>query len=467
MVKEHAQVVLLVMFILDLAVTAAVWTGCYYVRFHSGWLSVEGPAPSLREIADVLVITLLLAALFFGRMGMYRPRRTQSLAGEFFDIVRACLAVWVAEVLVSHFLHTPRVSIKLQVLFLACWPTALIAYRGTVRLILRSLRRRGRNLRTVVIVGAGRLGQKLLDAMRHQAWTGYDVLYFVEDRRIGSEFLGVPVFGPIGEVDRIISEHPVDAAFVALGEDRSKAVADVLDRLATSLVDVNVVPDLLGYHFLRHEVRQIGRLPIVNLTHSPQSGWSAIVKRVFDVAGSLVALIVFSPLLLVIAAVIKLTSSGPVFYRQRRASLGGKEFDIIKFRSMVPGAAGDAADAHEWSTSPCDPRITPVGRILRKLSLDELPQLFNVLKGDMSLVGPRPEQPRFIERFSRQVHRYVLRQHVKAGITGWAQVNGFRGRTDLRKRIQYDLDYINRWSLGFDLWILVRTVSRGFLHPPE
>ena len=461
MVKQHSQIVVLIMGVLDLTVTAAVWLGCFYVRAYG-----DPRLPPLAKVADVLVTTLLLTLLLFGRMGMYRPRRAQSMTTEFLDILRACVVTWTAAVLASHFLHNPRVSLKLQVLFLATWPVALILYRGAARALLRSFRRRGRNSRTVAIVGAGRLAQKLFHAIHRQPWTGYEVLYFVEDRRIGGELLGVPVVGPVDEVDRIIAQQPVDAAFVALRHDDNRRLAGVLDRLAGTLVDVNVVPDLLEYHFLRHDVRQIGSLPIVNLTHSPQSGWNATMKRVFDIIAALVALVVLSPLMVLIAVVIKLTGPGPVFYLQRRASLGGQEFHILKFRSMSPGA--DEDNGRDWSTDPGDPRITRVGRVLRKLSLDELPQLLNVLTGDMSLVGPRPEQPRFIERFTRQVPRYVLRHHVKAGITGWAQVNGYRGRTDLRKRIQYDLDYVNRWSFTFDLWILVRTVFRGFVHPsPE
>jgi exopolysaccharide biosynthesis polyprenyl glycosylphosphotransferase len=229
-------------------------------------------------------------------------------------------------------------------------------------------------------------------------------------------------------------------------------------------VDINIVPDLPSFQFLRHRVGQLGSLPVVNVTHSRQSGWNAASKRIFDLAFSLTALVAVSWLMAIIAILVKLTSRGPVFYRQRRASLGGREFHIIKFRSMFVGS--DGAD-NGWSTARHDPRVTPMGRVLRKLNLDELPQLFNVAMGDMSIVGPRPELPEFTQRFNKQVKRYTLRHHVKSGMTGWAQVNGFRGRTSLRKRIQYDLDYINRWSLGFDVWIIILTLFRGFINPED
>lgn len=321
------------------------------------------------------------------------------------------------------------------------------------------------NLRSVAIVGAGRLGQKVYHAICRQRWSGYRVLYFVDDRRIGEDFLGVRVHGPLDKVGAVLAVRPVDAVFIALRRDDQHRLGELVGKLETNVVDVNVVPDLLHYHFLRQDIRQIDDLSVVNLTHSPHSGWNAALKRAIDVIFSLIALLVLSPLMLLIAMVVKLTSSGPVMYRQRRASLGCEEFTILKFRSMVSDA--EARNGAEWHMEAGDPRITPVGRALRKLSLDELPQLINVLKGDMSLVGPRPERPEFIARFSQQIPRYMLRHHVKAGLTGWAQVNGFRGRTSLRKRIQYDLDYISRWSVGFDLYVMLLTVFGGVISPRE
>ena len=462
MVKEHSQLVMLLMGVGDLAVTAGAWMVSYYLRFHCGLLPVKDAVlPSLAYIDNVMVTTLLLTLLVFGWMGMYRPRRVQTFGAEFWDIIKACSLVWVLEVVITHFVHTPpppRVSLILQAVFLAVWPTMIVAYRGTVRATLHFVRRRGKNLRNIAIVGAGRLGQKLLHALRQQRWTGYRVAYFVEDHRIGGDFLGVPVVGPIDKIDQIVGDRPVDAVFVALPHGRSQQLTEVLGRLSGETVDISVVPDLLAHHFLRHQVQQIGTLSIVNLTDSPQRGLPAAVKRAFDVAIAASLLIVASPLMVAIAVLIKLTSRGPVFFRQCRASLGGKEFEIVKFRSMVPGA--DRRNGRQWSTDPDDAMVTWIGRFLRKFDLDELPQLFNVLVGDMSLVGPRPELPRFIERFRKQVPRYALRHHVKAGMTGWAQVHGYRGRTSLRKRIQYDLDYINRWSIGLDIWILALTVFR-------
>ncbi len=460
--------------VLDLAVTAAAWAAAYFLRFHTVFAYTEGDPPGAAYLYHDLIVSLLGTLLVFSWMGMYRPRRVQTVASECWDLLKACAIVWAMDMIISHYLHQPRISILLQGLFAVCWPLMMIAYRGSARLALRYIRGRGHNLRTVAIIGSGRLGQKLLHALRQARWMGYRIMYFIEDRRIGESFLGVPVLGPLDEVDQILRRQPVDAVFVTLGNSGAHRLNEILARLSAEMVDVYLVPDLQGSHFLRQRFQQVGPLAIIGLTDSPQGGFRGVLKRLADVIVSAAMLVVLSPLLAAIALAVKLSSRGPVLYRQQRASLGGRPFEILKFRSMRDGEAapsqGDAAAkqaGEDWSTGPNDPRVTPLGRVLRKLSLDELPQLLNVLKGDMSLVGPRPERPEFIERFSKTMPRYMLRHHVKAGLTGWAQVNGFRGRTSLRKRIQYDLDYINRWSLGFDAWIVLRTISRGFINRSE
>ena len=466
MVKEHNQLVVAVMAALDLVVTAGAWVFCYYLRFQWGLFTYLEPIPPpVSYIYPVLVVTVLLTLLVFVLTGMYRGRRIVRPAVESWEVLKACAIVWALQIVISYFMYTPRISGKLQAMFLVLWPAAMIAYHGTARVALQSARRRGRNLRAVAIVGAGRLGQKLLHILHRQRWTGYQISYFIEDRRIGRTLLGVPVRGPIDNIDRIVAAHPVDAVFVALPQQRSSQLAELLGRLSTEMVDVHVVPDLLGYQFLRHQVQQVGDLAVVNLTESPQSGINGVIKRAMDLVFAAAGLVVLSPLMGVIGLLAKCSSAGPVLYRQQRTSLGGKTFTILKFRSMVVNA--ESPGGAVWGAAPNDPRVTPVGRVLRKLSLDELPQLINVLRGDMSLVGPRPERPEFIKRFTGQVPRYMLRHHVKAGLTGWAQVHRYRGRTNLRKRIQYDLDYINRWSLGLDLWIIALTVFRGFANPQD
>lgn len=465
MFRKYHQLFLLAMRGADLTITAGVWLGCFYLRFHTGWFSVKGGIPAVEHITDILVISLLLTMILFDWMGLYRPRRTQGLAREAMDIAKAVLAVWLIEVVIAHFLHSSPISRKLQGMVLIAWPTAIISFRLAVRMTLRAFRRKGRNLRSAAIVGVGQDAQRIYHTLSRQRWIGYRVAYFIDDGRMGGRLLDLPVRGPIDEADRILAEHPVDGVFLALPKAQSHRTEDALARLTPLLVDVHVVPPTLGHLLLQQRIHQVGEVPVIHLTHVPQTGIAAVIKRTLDVLVSLTLLVALSPLLIAIALAVKLSSPGPIFYRQRRASIGGREFSIIKFRSMV--LQPDKEAQADWSTAPNDPRVTRVGHVLRKLSLDELPQLINVLLGDMSLVGPRPEQPDFIERFRRQFPRYMLRHHVKAGITGWAQINGFRGRTSLRKRLQYDLDYIQRWSLLLDLQILLLTPFRGLLNPAE
>jgi putative colanic acid biosynthesis UDP-glucose lipid carrier transferase len=463
MLREYSNIIVGLMRLMDLVITLVAWLLCFYLRFYTGWFEIKGPVPPLSYLTDILIINLLLVLLVFQWAGLYLPRRAHPLGSEIMDLLKAAAVVWVLEVVAANFLWSSPFSRRLQGVVLVVWPSMLILYRLLVRLFLRQARLHGRNLRSVAMIGAGRVAQKLFHSFRHQQWTGYRVEYFIDDARAGDTLLGRPVRGPIRSSKKILLRHEVDAVFIALPRHQIDQLETTMNELADLLVDVNVAPDLLGHLLLNHRIHQIGSMPVINLTHTPQAGLSGICKRAVDVIGSILLLILLGPLLLIIAAAIKLSGPGPILHRQKRASVGGQSFTILKFRSMKPD--DEAESDPQWGTDQDNPRLTRLGRFLRKTSLDELPQLFNVLRGDMSLVGPRPEREEFIERFRQQFPRYMLRHHVKSGITGWAQVHGYRGRTSIRKRLQYDLDYINNWSLLLDLRILAMTLVRGFVNP--
>ena len=266
------------------------------------------------------------------------------------------------------------------------------------------------------------------------------------------------MIGVIEDLPRLTEEHGIEILYLALARPEWQAEERAMQLLADSTVAVRLVPDLSQAYRLNPSVEDFDGMPVVLVTESPEQGWNAVVKRLFDVVGSGVGLIVISPVLLVLAILVRLDSPGPVLYTQERVGMNGRRFRMIKFRSMRVGAE---AQGGNWTTAN-DPRRTKLGTTLRKLSLDELPQLWNVFVGDMSLVGPRPEQPEHVDRFRGSIPRYMLRHHVRAGMTGWAQVNGLRGDTPLEQRIQYDLYYIEHWSLVFDVRILLLTVGRVF-----
>jgi len=279
----------------------------------------------------------------------------------------------------------------------------------------------------------------------------------------GGEVLGEPIIGQLADLDQILRSRRVDQVVIALPLEEQGALRGLMVVLSECTADVKIVPDMLQYITLgagtAGSIEEFGGLPLMSLQSDPLQGWNSVAKRLFDLGLSLIALIVTGPVLAICAALVRLESHGPAFYRQERMGMDGRLFHVIKLRTMRVNAEEEGAQM----AAPGDPRNTRLGAFLRRSSLDELPQLWNVLRGDMSLVGPRPERPVFIEEFRRQIPRYHLRHKMKAGLTGWAQINGLRGQTSIEKRIEYDLYYIENWSLLLDLKILIRTVAGGFL----
>jgi Undecaprenyl-phosphate glucose phosphotransferase len=263
-------------------------------------------------------------------------------------------------------------------------------------------------------------------------------------------------------LNQIIKAHQIDQVFIALPSEEQHYLPELKELLAEQWVDVSIIPDLGTFRTLHTEVESFDDIPIVTLVQSPMTGWNQILKRLLDISGAFFAIVLFSPLMLIIAVLIKISSSGPALYGQDRMGLDGCTFKALKFRSMQTDAESQTGAV--WA-SENDERRTKFGVFLRNYSLDELPQLFNVFKGEMSLVGPRPERPVFIDQFKSQIPNYMLRHKVKAGITGWAQINGWRGNTSLEKRIECDLYYIERWSIWFDIKILFMTLFKGFIDP--
>jgi Undecaprenyl-phosphate glucose phosphotransferase len=312
----------------------------------------------------------------------------------------------------------------------------------------------------VLIAGVGDLGRLVADRILQHRELGYKVVGFIDDRAGGDHigYRGLPLLGTLADVAEICEREKIDHLYVALPLDEHAKLLELMEVTTRHFIDVKVVPDLLQFIALRARLEDLDGLPIINVNDVPLQGFNAVLKRAIDVALSAAALVVLAVPLAIIAALIKLTSPGPVFYRLERLGLDGKPITLYKFRSMFVGAEDTTGPV--WARDD-DPRATSVGRWLRKLDLDELPQFWNVLKGDMSIVGPRPERPFFVEQFKHRIPQYMLRHKVKAGITGWAQVNGWRGNTSLEKRIEYDLYYIENWSVTLDIKIMWLTVVRG------
>jgi Undecaprenyl-phosphate glucose phosphotransferase len=444
----------------------------YTIRFHSGLIPITKGTPPLRQYLTLLPFIAVLVPLGFHLQSLYRLRRGRSRVDDFFAVfVGSILAVLmgVGATLYVRIYISPNdhgayeVSQAVWVLFLALNVTLTYALRQLMREVFERRWRSGIGLRRVLIAGSGELGRLVADKIIEHRELGYQIVGFVDDRATGDHlgYRGLPLLGTIDHTADIATREAVDHLYVALPPEQHVRMIELLDITSRECIDVKVVPDLLQVIALRARLEDLDGVPVININEPSLQGVNALVKRAIDIMISSAALVVFALPIAVIAALVRLTSKGPAFFRQERMGLDGKSFSIVKFRSMHDEAEKDTGPV--W-TQRNDPRVTALGRFLRRSNLDELPQLWNVFRGDMSIVGPRPERPHFVEQFKHRIPQYMLRHKVKSGLTGWAQVNGWRGNTALDKRIEYDLYYIENWSVRLDLKIMWLTIVKGFFH---
>jgi len=459
MLKKHSEFFKSILFVLDLAVIAIAWMGAYFLRFSV--LPVEKEIHPIAPYVFLLFPIAIIWAIAFRTFDLYRPRRISSRLSEIGDVVKACSLATIMLIAVSAFFRRFEYSRLVFILFWFLSIALVTLSRWSFREALRFFRRRGYNLRYAIVIGAGPLGQELVAKLERRQELGVRVIGFItrKPEKIGKTIHGVKVLGAYDELPEILANYPVDQVFVALPQDEYTSAEKVIRFLQGQTVDVRIVPDLYQFISVRGQAELFEGLPIVTLQATPLYGWSLLLKRTIDVLFSLTVLVLTSPFLLTFALIIKLTSPGPILYRQRRMGYDGRVFVMLKFRSMGQDAEEDSGAV--WAKER-DPRRTAFGSFLRRTSLDELPQFLNVLRGEMSIVGPRPERPELVEKFRGDIPKYMLRHKIKAGITGWAQVNGWRGNTCLEKRVLYDLEYIEKWSLAMDFKIMWLTLWKGF-----
>jgi Undecaprenyl-phosphate glucose phosphotransferase len=436
----------------------------WFLRFRFEVIPLTKGQQDLATYAQLLPIVTIVFPLAFAVQGLYRIRPARSKTEEWLSVAIGSV---VATVVLSGVLLWVRpghpdvlYSRATLLIFMLCATVFVIVGRIFVRAFVERRHRDGRDVDRVLIAGNGELARAVVERIEAHGELGFRIVGYL--RNGDDSVLGdLPCLGAIDEAEQIVASHAVDHVFVALPHASSKAMMALLDRLVRSCVSIHVVPDLLQFMVLRSRVEDIDGLPTINLSETPLEGWSRFVKRGFDLVVAGAAALFFSPLMLLIALAIWLEDRGPIFYRQVRMGLDGKPFEILKFRSMRVGA--ETETGAKWAERD-DPRRTRVGRLIRAWSFDELPQLWNVLRGDMSVVGPRPERPQFVEQFRAELPHYMLRHKVRAGMTGWAQVHGWRGNTSIRMRIEHDLYYIENWSLMLDLKICFMTVLHGLRH---
>jgi len=460
MLKRHSQFLQSSLFLFDLALICACWIAAYYIRFEGGWGPVLNDVAPLEIYIYLLVPIVIVWGVSFWAFNLYRPRRMGSHLAEVLDIAVANSLSVLILIGLTFFVRQFEYS---RLVFLYFWILNLVALgfsRMVFREVLRFFRKQGYNQRHCLIIGADKLGQRIVHSLSLHPEFGLTVHGYLthQPKKLGQTFEGVTVIGLYGDLEKYAPA--LDIIFLCLPLEDQPVAEKMLGYLATTTVEVKVIPSIYEFITLRAEAEMFEGLPVITLQGSPLHGWNIILKRSSDVIGSTLALLLTLPMQGVIAALIKLTSPGPVFFKQERMGLDGKPFMMLKFRTMQVDQPGDTV----LLTPMNDPRVTPIGKFLRRMSLDELPQFWNVVKGDMSVVGPRPERSWVVEEVRKQIPLYMLKHKMKAGITGWAQVCGWRGDTSLEKRIEFDLYYIEHWSIWLDLKIMWLTIWQGFVH---
>lgn len=453
MLKKYNQIFLGFFLIIDVLLVFLSWILAYALNFNF--------SPNLASSFNHhLVLSFLVVPIYFlvfKFRGLYHSMRTIPTTREIADVFKASSLATVIVVTILYFL--PKRIDYFNLTFIYFWALSiffLVVFRIIFRKTIRYFRKKGYNLRYILIVGTGDLAAEVADKLKKHLEYGFNIIGFLSHGsvEIGKSINGIKILGCYKDIKDIIGNKTVDQVIFALPAKEERLIRPILGYINTEGIDVRIILDLNGFFTLRQTIEDLEGLPVINLRESPFYGWARLIKRLIDVVFSFLAILILLPLMLLAALLIKLTSGPPVFYKQERIGLDGRRFTLFKFRTMCIDAEKHSGPT--WAQEN-DSRITKIGAILRRSGIDESPQLFNVLFGDMSLVGPRPERPVFVEQFRNHIPQYMLRHKIQAGITGWAQIHGWRGNTSLEERIKHDLYYIEHWSVWLDIKILLLT----------
>lgn len=469
MIKDNQKMLNRFHVLIDAFLIMASFAISYYIRFKSPLINFSfyalerAYAPPLKIYSRFLIYIVPVYLIIYAACRLYNPKRSKTKDYEVFNIFKAN----AIGILYFTFLLYMQKESHLSRIFLGTFFVVNVLLSILFRLILfcslKVLREKGINVKHIIIVGYSRAGQAYIDRILANPQWGYYIHGILDDNEErGSTYKGIKVLGAIDNLLEILPENKLDEITIALSIAEYSKLERIVDICEKSGVHTKFIPDYNNIIPTKPYIEDLNGLPIINIRKVPLSNtFNKIVKRGFDIIGSLIAITVFSIPMAIVSAIIKTTSKGPLIFSQVRIGLHNKEFKMYKFRSME--VQSEAKEKKAWTTIN-DPRITPIGKIIRKTSIDELPQFFNVLRGEMSLIGPRPERPYFVDKFKEEIPRYMIKHQVRPGITGWAQVNGYRGDTSIRKRIDCDLYYIENWTLWLDIKILFMTIFKGFVN---
>ena len=427
------------------------------------------PGLPFRDYCYMLIPLVPYTLFVYFAFNLYTPKRVKGRRLEAGNVLQANTVVLVSilvclQIFNKEFpIYTKDFSRMVLVLFYILNTISGIWIRNAIRYVLWKIRRNGYNLKHILLVGYSRAAEEYIDRIKSNPQWGYEVCGILDDNvERDVAYKGVRVIGCCDDLSYILPANELDEIAITLGLNEYSKLEHIVAECEKSGVHTKFIPDYNNIIPTKPYTEDLMGLPVINIRHVPLTNtFNALIKRVVDIGGSVFAIILFSPIMLITAIAIKLTSPGPLIYKQERVGLHNKTFKMYKFRSME---VQDPAKEKKGWTVKNDPRVTPIGKFIRRTSIDELPQLFNILKGDMSLVGPRPERPFFVEKFREEIPRYMVKHQVRPGLTGWAQINGYRGDTSIRKRIEHDLYYIENWTLGLDFKIIFLTFFKGFIN---
>ena len=430
---------------MDAGIIGATYFFSWYLRFKSGLFVQDAGVLPAKTYFSALFLIIPGYLLLYSIFQLYMPRRVKSYRKELMDIIRANGIGFMIFILVLYFIKQEHFSRQMLCIFFFINISLEFASRYLIRTILWKMRKQGLNQKHILMIGESQMAEQYMDRLRENPKWGYQVFAHLKDEE---------------KLERILEGNELDEVVIALRAENYGKLERIVDVCEKAGVHTKMIPDFGNVISTRPYIEDVQGIPVIHVRRVPLNIMrNRVAKRAVDLIGATVAIILFSPVMLLTVLVVALTEEGSVIYRQERVGLHNQVFYMYKFRSMI--MQDEEKEKAEWSTRN-DPRITPVGKLIRRTSIDELPQLFNVLKGEMSLVGPRPERPQFVQKFRDEIPRYMVKHQVRPGMTGWAQINGYRGDTSIEKRIEYDLYYIENWTMVFDMKILILTIFKGF-----
>ncbi|MBO4905150.1 MAG: undecaprenyl-phosphate glucose phosphotransferase [Lachnospiraceae bacterium] len=462
MIKDNQRLINRLTLVIDAFVIAASYLFAYFLKFESGLLLYDEGLP-MQTYMTALYFLVPGYLILYSKMDLYNTRRASGRKRELINVIKANTVGALLFMMALYLINQPDFSRQMIFIFWGVCICIETAVRNMMRALMMFWWKNGYNLKYVLLIGYSGSAQSYINRLLLNPQWGYVVRGILDDNtERGTEYKGIKVLGTIDNLPLILPENKLDEIAITLPLGQYGRLKEIVNLCEKSGVHTKFIPDYNGIIPDRPYTEDIQGLPVINIRYVPLNNTiNSVVKRLVDIVGSVIGILIASPIMIISAILIKTTSKGPVIFAQERVGLHNKPFQMYKFRTMIEQS--ETEEAKGWTTKD-DPRVTGIGKFLRRTSLDELPQLFNILVGQMSLVGPRPERPQFVEKFREEIPRYMIKHQVRPGLTGWAQINGLRGDTSIEKRIEHDLYYIENWTLEFDIKILFLTIFRGFIN---